>query len=178
MPDVGTEEGEDPSWESGATTQIEVMSAFSSHTHTLSIDTVLRVSVKSQFPQGLADTFPGEGEESGERVKNEAKEESGGEESAEEAVDGNLEASTMTTTTSLPQAQKLQQPLTTSEPSKNKEQPALVGAATHAMFMSSETGGKVKDRPQNEVVSMKDKYAGTVPFSILPPSGIFLIASC
>merc|ERR550532_3386791 len=59
MPDVGTEEGEDPSWESGATTQIE----------------------------GLADTFPGEGEESGERVKNEAKEESGGEESA---VDGNL----------------------------------------------------------------------------------------
>ena len=111
-------------------------------------------------------------------MKNEAKEESGEEESAEEAVDGNLEASTMTTTTSLPLAQKLQQPLTTSEPSKNKEQPTLVGAATHAMFMSSETGGKVKDRPQSEVVSMKDKYAGTVPFSILLPFGIFLIASC
>ena len=55
MPDVGTEEGEDPSWESSATTQIEVMSVFT-HTHTLPIDTVLRVSstttylsVKSQF---------------------------------------------------------------------------------------------------------------------------------
>ena len=104
-------------------------------------------------------------------MKNEAKEESGGEESA---VDGNLEASTMTTTTSLPQAQKLQQPPTTSERSKNKEQPALVGATTHDMFMSSVTGGKVKDQPQSEVVSMKDKYAGTVPFSILPPYGIFL----
>ena len=38
MPDVGTEEGEDPSWESGATTQIEVMSAFSSHTHTHTVN--------------------------------------------------------------------------------------------------------------------------------------------
>ena len=111
-------------------------------------------------------------------MKNEAKEESGGgEESAEEALDGNLEASTMTTT-SLPQAQKLQQPLKTSEPSKKKEQSGLVGvAATHEMFMSSETGGEVKDRPKDEVVSMKDKYAGKTPFSILPPSGIFLTAS-
>ena len=107
-------------------------------------------------------------------MKNEAKEESGGEESAEEELDGNLEASTMTTTTSLPQAQKLQQPLATSKPSKNKEQSALVGATTHDMFMSSGTGGKVKDQPQSEVVSMKDKYAGTVPFSILPPFGIIL----
>ena len=109
-------------------------------------------------------------------MKNEAKEESE-EESAEEALDGNLEASTMTTT-SLPQAQKLQQqPLTTSEPSKNKEQHVLVGAATHEMFMSSETGGEVMDRPQNEVVSMKDKYAGKAPFSILPLSGTFILTS-
>ena len=104
-------------------------------------------------------------------MKNEAKEESG-----EESADGNLEASTMTTT-SRPQAQKLQQPLTTSEPNKNKEQSALVGAATHEMFMSSEKGGEVKDRPQNEVVSMKDKYAGKAPFTILPPSGNFLLVS-
>ena len=102
-------------------------------------------------------------------MKNEAKEESG-----EESADGNLEASTMTTT-SRPQAQKLQQPLTTSEPNKNKEQSALVGAATHEMFMSSEKGGEVKDRPQNEVVSMKDKYAGKAPFTILPTSGKFFI---
>ena len=94
-------------------------------------------------------------------MKNEAKEESGGEESAEEAVDGNLEASTMTTT-GLPQKLQ-QQPFTiTSEPSKNQEEDELVGsgAAKHEMFMSSETGEEVKDRPQNEVVSMKDKYAG------------------
>ena len=106
------------------------------HTHTLSIDTVLRVSVKSQFPQGLADTFPGEAEESGERMKNEAKEESGGEESAEEAVDGNLEASTMTTTTSLPQAQKLQQPLTTSDTSKNKAYLIFVIFSPRALFLA------------------------------------------
>jgi hypothetical protein len=87
-------------------------------------------------------------------MKNEAKE--------EESVDGNLEASTMTTT-GLPQKLQ-QQPLTTSEPTKNQEQPTLAGAATHEMFMSSETGGEVKDGPQNEVVSMKDKYAGKAPF--------------
>ena len=100
-------------------------------------------------------------------MKNEAKEESG-----EESADGNLEASTMTTT-SLPQAQKLQQPLTTSEPNKNEEQSALVGAATYDMFMSSEKVGEEKDQPQNEVVSMKDKYAGKAPFTICHHLEIF-----
>ena len=91
-------------------------------------------------------------------MKNEAKEEESG---GEEATDGNLEASTVTATT-LPQAQKLQQPLIASEPSKNE--PVLVAAATHEMFMSSETTGEVKDGQKHEIISMKDKYAGKVSF--------------
>ena len=91
-------------------------------------------------------------------MKNEAKEEESG---GEEATDGNLEASTVTATT-LPQAQKLQQPLITSEPSQNKDNPVLVAAATHEMFMSSETTGEVQDGQKHEIISMKDKYAGKV----------------
>ena len=98
-------------------------------------------------------------------MKNEGKEESGGEESEEEATEsGNLEASTMTTTSLPSQAQKLQQQPLTSEPSKN----VLVGAASHEMFMSSETtAGELGDRPKHEIVSMKDKYAGKAPFLYL-----------
>ena len=92
-------------------------------------------------------------------MKNEAKaeesveEESGGE---EEATDGNLEASTVTATT-LPQAQKFQQPLIASE-----DRPVLVSASAHEMFMSSDTTGEVQDGQKHEIVSMKDKYAGKV----------------
>ena len=88
-------------------------------------------------------------------MKNEAKEEESG---GEEATDGNLEASTVTATT-LPQAQKLQQPIVT-----NEDTPVLVSAATHEMFMSSETTGEVKDGQKHEIISMKDKYAGKVSF--------------
>ena len=109
-------------------------------------------------------------------MKNEAKEEESG---GEEATDGNLEASTVTATTTLPQAQKLQQPLIASEPSKNE--PVLVAAATHEMFMSSETTGEVKDGQKHEIISMKDKYAGKVVlFSFFATiiSTIFLSLSC
>ena len=98
-------------------------------------------------------------------MKNEAKEESGGEESVEEATEsGNLEASTMTMTSLPSQAQKLQQQqLLPSAPSKDELVPS------HGMFMSSETataagGEEEEDRPKQEIVSMKDKYAGELPF--------------
>ena len=100
-------------------------------------------------------------------MKNEAKEESGGEESVEEATEsGNLESSTMTMTSLPSQAQKLQQEqlLPSEQPSKD------VLVPSHEMFMSSSetaaaaAAGEVEDRPKQEIVSMKDKYAGEAPF--------------